>query len=411
MKNQNNKWSCFGLIMALLSLSISITACHSTDESKIAAASNPLFVDPATRDFSRNPELLERILSSPHGYFRFINIPFSQEVCRRFSESLSGTPAFNLHGDAHIEQYAVTDLGRGLTDFDDSSTGPAVLDLLRFGVSLNLACKAQGWSKQTDKLLDKFISGYRMTLLEPDTEAEEPTLVKRLKSRFEYNREKYFVWIDSLMQKMPRKEYDELFTAMTPYIESMISEGPELTKEFFQFQKAGYLRMGIGSALDIKYLVRIHGKTSEPFDDVVLEIKQIRDISGIDCIAVPQKSDPFRVLVGQARIAYQPYNFLGYIRFRNYNFWVHSWVDNYIELKIGASLQSVEELAEVVYDVGIQLGRGHTNQIASPRDVYLRREQIDFLNKYESKIKKICSELAKQTIAAWEQFSLKVESG
>ena len=42
-------------------------------------------------------------------------------------------PTVTLHGDPHLEQYAVTDAGRGLTDFDDASKGPAILDLVRFG--------------------------------------------------------------------------------------------------------------------------------------------------------------------------------------------------------------------------------------------------------------------------------------
>ena len=98
---------------------------------------NPLFVDPKTQDFSQNPILLKRILASPHGYFRFINKQFSRNICQELEEMYAGSPSFNLHGDAHLEQYAVTDLGRGLTDFDDSSAGPAILDIMRFGVSLN----------------------------------------------------------------------------------------------------------------------------------------------------------------------------------------------------------------------------------------------------------------------------------
>ena len=44
------------------------------------------------------------------------------------TDTTGGVPLFNLHGDAHLEQYAITDLGRGLTDFDDSSRGPAIVE-------------------------------------------------------------------------------------------------------------------------------------------------------------------------------------------------------------------------------------------------------------------------------------------
>ncbi|MHC4149976.1 MAG: hypothetical protein ACYSR5_10880, partial [Planctomycetota bacterium] len=93
--------------------------------------------------------------------------------------------------------------------------------------------------------------------------------------------------------------------------------------------KMGYLKMGIGSALDLKYLVRVKGRTADANDDVVLEIKEVRDLSGVECIQTGKNIDPFRILLGQARIAYRPFEHLGYFEFRRHNFWVHAWVDNY----------------------------------------------------------------------------------
>lgn len=370
---------------------------------------NPLFVDPDTSDFAQNPQLLERILSGPHGYFRFINIPFSQEVCRRFAGDLPGTPSFNLHGDAHIEQYAVTDLGRGLTDFDDSSTGPAVLDLLRFGVSLRLTCQANGWGNQTDALLDKFLFAYRLAITDPKVIAPEPGVVQKLRGAFKHNRNEYLAWVNSVMQPMPDDESEALISALGPYIEYTLESNEGYSEKFFEIIQVGYLRMGIGSALDTKYLLRVRGKSDKPADDVILEIKEVRDLTGIECITIPQRSDPFRVLLGQARIAYEPYKLLGYIRLQGRSFWIHAWVDNYAELDSDESFQSMEELAEVVFDVGIQLGQGHPKQIADPLGKQLRREQLLLLNKQEAKIKDTCTELTELTIAAWQQFSSKTK--
>ena len=135
------------MAVAVLAL---LYSCSPGPESPVVENSNPLFVSPESSDFSNNPDLLDRIVHSPQGYFRFINIPFSEEICHRLGDEIHGTPTFNLHGDAHVEQYAVTDLGRGLTDFDDSSKGPAVLDLIRIGVSLHLASEANSWQEQAD---------------------------------------------------------------------------------------------------------------------------------------------------------------------------------------------------------------------------------------------------------------------
>ncbi|MCP4204057.1 MAG: DUF2252 domain-containing protein [bacterium] len=377
-------------------------------KSELSETPNPLYVDPAARDFSRNPELLQRVVASPHRYFRFINIPFSQEVCRRYGDLIEGTPLFNLHGDAHIEQYAITDLGRGLTDFDDSSTGPALIDLLRFGTSLRVACHGHDCG-DLDATYNEFLRGYRDALEDPGTDAPEPTVARRVRGDFKYDRQRYLEWVGSVMEPMPESEKDALEAAMAPYVEAMFEQDRDLDGDFFEIVDAGYLRMGVGSALDIKYLVRVRGATDEPLDDDVLEIKEVRELEDIECIRVSQGSDPFRVLLGQTRIAYEPFGHLGYIRLQGRSFWIHAWVENYKEVEIGESLVSPVELAEVAYDVGIQLGRGHSNQIGAPLDTQLRREQVRILDRDRDRLRQAVRELAELTLEAWQMF--RTESG
>ena len=60
--------------------------------------------------------------------------------------------------------------------------------------------------------------------------------------------------------------------------------------------------------------------------------------------------------------------------------------------------------------MGVQLGQGHPKQIAAPFDIQVRREQVLFLKKYDTKIKEACRELADQTVEAWELFKEKVEN-
>ena len=405
---------CFSLSSKILTNTIIILALsgcfcfagdlEASDENK-KTSENLLYVNPASHDFSQNPELLERILSGPHGYFRFINIPFSQAVCRRFADLLAGAPSLNLHGDAHIEQYAITDIGRGIPDFDDSSTGPGIIDLMRFGVSLHLACQANGWQSKSTKMFDKFLSGYRSAMKKPKLNPEEPGFAKQIRAKFTIDRESYFKWVASIMQPIPQSEQDSLITAIKPYIETKLAEDSSLEPPYFRIESCGYLKMGIGSALDKKYLVRIRGKSDDPMDDVVLEFKEVRDLSGIDCINSGQGQDPFRILLGQTRIAYQPFLHLGYFRFKGRNFWVHSWVDNYKEVNIYKSFSSPEALAEVVYDIGVQLGKGHVKHIASPLDLQLRRAQLRLLNAHEADIKIACRELTQKTVEAWKRFS------
>ena len=68
-------------------------------------------------------------------------------------------------------------------------------------------------------------------------------------------------------------------------------------------------------------------------------------------------------------------------------------------------LQHLDELAEVAYDIGIQLGKGHVKYVAYPFDLQLRRDLIKLLASNEDKIKQEREELTKLTVQAWEDFA------
>lgn len=369
---------------------------------------NPLYVEPASYDFAANPKLLERIMASPHGYFRFVNRAFATETCRRLAATVGQVPDVNLHGDAHIEQYAVTDLGRGLTDFDDSTSGPAAIDLLRFSVSLRLTCDARGWQDQADAIIERFLQGYRSALKDPKVKSSEPAVAERIRSGFKYDRKKYFEWIESIVQPVAPEEQAELKEALEPYVAMMCAEDKTLEPRYFEVQSIGGLQMGIGSALDIKFLVRVRGPSDAPEDDVVLEVKEVRNLRGISCISHQDKIDPFRILIGQSRIAYEPYKLLGYLKHHGRVFWIHSWVDNYREVKIGKTFDTAKELSDVVYDVGVQLGRGHPAKIAAPHGLQLRMAQVQMLDEHVDDILRASRKMAFDTVSAWQRFKAEI---
>jgi hypothetical protein len=208
-----------------------------------------------------------------------------------------------------------------------------------------------------------------------------------------------------MMDEMPTEESDSLMVSMKSYVDVMMKENPQFSPHYFDVVTLGYLKMGIGSALDLKYLVRCHGESEDPLDDVVLEIKEVRDISQIPCLTRSQIFDPFRILVGQARIAYQPFYHLGYFSFKEKNFWVHSWVQNYEELDIRESCRDTHDLKEIVYDVGVQLGRGHPKQIAAPLGFQLRQAQLGWLDKNNEELRHACENLANEVEFSWKKFS------
>lgn len=72
-------------------------------------------------------DLIDRLRTDPFTYFRFINRAWTTRVCEAFAD-ITDPPIVRLHGDAHIEQFALTNTAWGLGDFDDSTRGPSFVD-------------------------------------------------------------------------------------------------------------------------------------------------------------------------------------------------------------------------------------------------------------------------------------------
>lgn len=385
--------------MAALGASLLPAASSASGPSRPSLA-DALSAHPSPRDLAANPQLLARLRGSAHGYFRFINVPFSQAVCERFADLTHTVPVVNLHGDAHVEQYAVTSLGRGLTDFDDSSTGPFVIDLMRFGVSLRLAAEARGWRHQEGVILEAFLRGYRTGLKDPAHVSPEPAIVARLRALFTGDHARRLREADPLMAA-PAETSALLREAGREYAESVLAERPDLPRTFFDIKKSGALRMGIGSALDRKYLVRVEGPTPSDDDDVLIEAKEVKDISMIGCVTAPPGAD--RILVGHSRIANQPFALAGFLRVDGTTFWLHEWPDDYVEVTI-AALLSPGQLAEIAEDAGAQMGRGAPRSLPGVREDSLRAEIAAALDRHESRIRREIRAFADATTAAWERF-------
>jgi uncharacterized protein (DUF2252 family) len=104
-------------------------------------------------------ELVDRLRADAFTYFRFINRAWTARVCEAFADVTNPT-IVHLHGDAHVEQFAVTQDAWGLDDFDDPTRGPTFVDVVRFFGSLDLAARQRGWTRERDALWDRFFDGY-----------------------------------------------------------------------------------------------------------------------------------------------------------------------------------------------------------------------------------------------------------
>jgi len=119
----------------------------------------------------------------------------------------------------------------------------------------------------------------------------------------------------------------------------------------------GALSIGLGSALDEKYLIIFESWTLADDDDLIVEAQQIRDLSGNPCLRTDVGAS--RILDGQRLIAYEPFAFSAVVPRGSKYFWIHDWTDDYQETSIATVIRSKRDMREIAYDTGIQLGRAH----------------------------------------------------
>jgi len=370
-----------------------------------ANAATRLSVDPADPRLAERPDLMAKLQGSAHGYFRFVNAGFAAEACDAFADVVDEFPDVNLHGDAHFEQYAVTSLGKGLTDFDDCTQGKPVIDLVRFGASLVLAARERGWGSEEGKVLNDFFRGYRDALKKPNRIRPTPELAAEIRAGFSWNHalalEQAHAFID--IAPLPPESFAETAGQFAGLIRFGRDDRDDLPPHFFRVKRVGALSMGVGSALDEKYLAIFEGWTEADDDDLIVEAKQIRDLSGNPCLRTDVRAS--RILDGQRLIAYEPFAFSAVVPRGHKYFWIHDWTDDYQETSIATVVRSKKDLKEIAYDAGVQLGRAHPKRVDGGPDEARQRATLKAVGRQEGRIRGVIRRLANETEAAWRDFT------
>ena len=247
----------------------------------VASAQAPATFRPDPGRVAAAPPALRQMLrEDPLVYFRFLNTAWAVAVCEAFRDDLQALPTAILHGDAHLEQYALTASAYGLDDLDDAAHGPSVIDLVRFLGSIDLVARRRGWAAERERLFDRFLDGYSRSLADPAYPSPQPAVVARLRARPRMTRGEFLAWGESLMQD-PSPAQRENAVRSLQLIEGFVRElRPEIPAGYFGMKRVGWLRMGVGSVLVPKVLARIEGPSPAPDDDVLLEAKAAEPAPG-----------------------------------------------------------------------------------------------------------------------------------
>jgi hypothetical protein len=350
------------------------------------------------RPSSLPPVLVETIRQDPYSFFRRVNRVWTERVCQAFSAEKM--PSVRLHGDAHVEQYGLTATAHGLDDFDDSAEGPAVVDLVRFIGSLDLAAVRRGW--RPNRAIDQFLSGYQQGLRDPSYTPRTPRVVQRLRAKPVQTRAAFLASSEQRMEAVPQQVEPEARTAL-----ELVASEAAMPPGYFKLKRIGALQMGIGSYTTPKFLMRVEGPSAAPDDDLILEAKEVSDLGDLTCIATPDDGKAVRVIAGSRQIGRLRHQVLSVIPDlrpgapARREYWLRSWDRTYVEVRI-PDLRSNRDLEELAHDAGAQLGSASLSAASTP--AALRQQELATITRLEPRIREVAADLTREMRAAWEQF-------
>jgi hypothetical protein len=352
------------------------------------------------------PELVERLRADPLTYFRFVNRTWTARVCEAFAD-LTDPAIVRLHGDAHVEQFAFTTEAWGLEDFDDSTRGPAFVDVVRFLGSIDLATRQRGWGRDRDLLWNRFFAGYYRGLSDSDYRPPEPDIVRRLRQETPRARAAFLAWGEQQMQPMEEARLKWLNTGIEAFDRLVRPERPDLAPGYFAVVRAGWLRLGVGSATARKILIRVQGPTSDPEDDVLLEAKEVANLDGLACLENSTTPQAARVIDGTRQLGRLKHDILAIgpsqlipaftdREEHRLDWWIHNWEPSYREVHV-SDLRSVDDLADIVFDSGVQLG--------ASKLVSVREQAQSSTRELESRLRKETLRMVDELLAGWRELA------
>lgn len=376
-------------------------------------ARTPLALDrQRLRAAGATPALLAKLDASVYAYFRALAVEYSSRICYEFRDSRWRLPVAAIHGDAHLTQFVVTPTTFGLEDYDMAGFGPAVVDLVRFAASLDLACREAAWACQADRATVAFFREYRASLSAPPTRTV-PAVAQRIRRRAASSpaassRAAWLTWAGSLGQplKPPLEQtVRRRWASFAAQQQQIFTDAPA---GFYDLVEIERLQLGIGSAFETKYLARIRGETDDPNDDVVMEARSLRLPRPYTGIWTPHHGGSLHTLYLMFLLGPRLPQRFGTAVLNDDpsapEFWLQSWEPGYAELSL-SDLQSQTDLEELAIDAARQLAGHFWVRFPEPLRPIQRFNQLEALDTTEERARALAKVLADETFASWRRFA------
>lgn len=360
----------------------------------------------ALRARGLSADLLARIDASPYRYFRLLGLAFAARTCFAFQDVRWRLPSVAVHGDAHIEQFVVTDTTYGIEDFDQSGFGPSVVDLVRYAASIHLACRQASWRCDADRAVNAYFTAYREAL-DHQVTGPEPAMADRMRKMSPSNHPAWLQWLEPQIRALPADEEALYRNGWRQFVTLLTAAQPSRPASRLDIVRLGRIEIGVGSALAKKILIRTRGATDDPGDDVVLEARLTSRPGANECVWRPPHGGSMHVILFTSILGRRMPETFGFLPQEQDQmapeWWIQSWDSGYREMSI-AYLNTQTELDELATDAARQLAGHFWKNFPEPLRPYLRYGQLHAFDLVDARARKLAHELADEVVDAWERF-------
>jgi hypothetical protein len=85
------------------------------------------------------------------------------------------------------------------------------------------------------------------------------------------------------------------------------------------------------------------------------------------------------------------------------DWWIRNWDPSYREIRL-EDLHSVQELAAIVYDSGVQLGAGSLHEMTGPEAVTFRRREMALMHALDARLRREAVGLVDDLFRGWREL-------